>query len=98
MARARFAYKQRLDRQIRAKRSFHQANSLHAHNPVVAAITRKRGPESLEPAILSTRNRGDISFAGLSRASACWVSHAHQPSKPPPSGKASRGRDFIDIY
>src|ERR1019366_8881780 len=98
MARPRFAHEKRLHRQARAQRRFHQANSFDTHNSVVAAFARERRAESLEPTVLTARNHGGGSFGALSRGSAGWMSHAHQPSKPPPNGKATVSSDFLHDF
>jgi hypothetical protein len=94
VARPRFAHEQRFDRQPRTQRRFHQPNSFHAYNSVVVAFARKRGTEALEPAVLTARDKGIVSLDSDSRGYVFPVSHAHQPSKPPPSGKAMVSRDF----
>jgi hypothetical protein len=95
MAFARFAYKKRLNEQARPKRCFDQANSLDAHSPVVGSFARERGAESLEPTVLTARNHSGIPPDGLSRSRAGRMSHAHQPSKPPPNGKATEAARFL---
>ena len=67
MARPRFAKENRLHRQARPQRRFNEANTLDAHDSVVALFARKRGAESLEPAVLTARNQGGGSTDGLSR-------------------------------
>jgi hypothetical protein len=96
MARPRFAHEKALYRQARAQRRFHQTNSFNAHNSVVAAFARERGAESLEPTVLTARNQDGVSCGALSRGSTGRMSHAHQPSKPPPNGKATVSGDFLN--
>jgi hypothetical protein len=61
MARARFAYEERFDSLAGPKRRFHQAHTLDSHDSVVAVFAREGGPESLEPAVLTARDRRGVS-------------------------------------